>query len=49
VQQQTFIDLLLRKHVNGGSLKHGDMVKVINDYRDIGFTSATQHNLRYEE
>jgi hypothetical protein len=44
VQQQAFNDLLLRKHLNGGSLKHGDMVKVINEYRDIGFTSVTQHN-----
>jgi hypothetical protein len=45
--QQAFNDLLLRKHVNGGKLKFGDMIAVINNYWSVSFLAVTRRNLRY--
>jgi hypothetical protein len=44
VQQRAFNDLLLRKHVNGGTLQFGDMQKLINNYNSMGFNEWTTSN-----
>jgi hypothetical protein len=45
--KKAFNDLLLRRNLNNGKLKFGDIENVVMQYQAMGFTCVTQRNLRY--
>jgi hypothetical protein len=47
VQKKAFNEVLLRRNLNNGKLKFGEIEKVVKEYNTMGFSSVTQRNLRY--
>jgi hypothetical protein len=48
MQQQAFQDLLVLKNANGGSLSYGDIIKVVNEYREDGWKEVDVRNMRHQ-